>query len=129
MDKYTKANNVIFAGQKEHHELLTLLDDSDVFLFPSHSEGFSIALAEAMAKGLPCIVTDVGANADMISDETGKIVPKNDVNAIEEAIKSIKPYEVRLRMSQKSVNKVMSDYTQNEVMIKIFQLYKKVLKK
>lgn len=128
MDSYIKPNNVIFTGQKEHNELLVLLEESDVFLFPSHSEGFSMALTEAMAKGLPCVVTDVGANIDMISDGGGKVVPIESVDAIEAAIKSIESYDARVSMSNESIKKVLNNYTQEDVMMKILQLYTKVYK-
>lgn len=50
----------------------------DAFCLPSHwGEGFSNALAEAMAAGLPCVATDCGDNAHLIR-EYGKIVPPED---------------------------------------------------
>lgn len=128
MDDYIRPDNVFFMGQKEHDELLSLLEEADVFLFPSHSEGFSIALTEAMAKGLPCIVTDVGANIDMISEGAGKIVPIETVDAIGAAIESMESYDTRVSMSNESIKKVMNNYTREEVMTKILQLYTKVYK-
>jgi glycosyltransferase involved in cell wall biosynthesis len=41
----------------------------DVFVLPSKSEGQSVSLMEAMASGVPAVVTDVGANAEMLGDE------------------------------------------------------------
>ncbi|MEH6949461.1 glycosyltransferase family 4 protein, partial [Bacillus sp. JJ634] len=58
--------NVILKGVVSPEEVRELLGDADVFLFPTYSEGFSIALLEAMAMGVPIITTPVGANADMI---------------------------------------------------------------
>jgi glycosyltransferase involved in cell wall biosynthesis len=52
------------------HELL----HADLFLFPSLSEGFSGALIEAMAAGLPVVATSVGAAGDLLEDGRNAIV-------------------------------------------------------
>ena len=55
----------------------------DVFVFPSHNEGCPNALIEAMASGLYCICTSVGAMDELIIDKhSGRIVPINKPNAI-----------------------------------------------
>lgn len=63
------------------------LTDADVFLLPSTHEGFSNALLEAMACGLPVVATDVGGNAEALLHETGGlIVAPRDARALAEAI-------------------------------------------
>jgi glycosyltransferase involved in cell wall biosynthesis len=60
-------DNVIWAGRQE--AVGSFLDLMDIFVLPSTSgEGFSNALAEAMAKELPCIATDVGDSKSIVSD-------------------------------------------------------------
>ncbi len=48
--------------------LTQILADNDLFILPSSVEGMSNAFLEAMAIGLPCIVTDIPANIEVISD-------------------------------------------------------------
>ena len=66
-------NNAFFVGVKPKEEVKKEMQDADVFMFLTYfyGEGFSNALAEAMAAGLPCIVTDWAANKDMIEDKGG----------------------------------------------------------
>jgi glycosyltransferase involved in cell wall biosynthesis len=56
----------------------------DVFALASLSEGLSVALLEAMAAGVPAVVTDVGGNTELVEDgETGWVVPSGDTAAVE----------------------------------------------
>jgi glycosyltransferase involved in cell wall biosynthesis len=58
--------NVCFLGETEN--IMAILRACDIFFLPSRSEGFSNALIEAMACGLPCIATRVGGNAEAIDE-------------------------------------------------------------
>jgi glycosyltransferase involved in cell wall biosynthesis/O-antigen/teichoic acid export membrane protein len=60
------ANVVTFAGEK--HNVHEYLQAADVFVMPSHSEGFCLALVEAMACGLPVVSTPVGVAPELIRD-------------------------------------------------------------
>lgn len=63
------------------------LRSADIFVLPSRSEGFSNALVEAMANGLPVVATAVGGNAEAIDEGvTGSLVPVEDAEALAEAI-------------------------------------------
>lgn len=57
--------NVRLLGNISHADLSALLSQADVFCLPSRSEGFSTALLEAAAWGLPIVTTDVGGAAEV----------------------------------------------------------------
>ena len=64
-----------------------LIQCMDLFVLCSFSEGTSMALLEAMATGVPVVVTDVGGNPEIvINGETGWVVPSNSVEALSQAI-------------------------------------------
>jgi glycosyltransferase involved in cell wall biosynthesis len=60
------ADHVVFAGRR--NDISRLLPELDVFVLPSLRETFSVATLEAMAVGLPVVVTRVGSMADMVID-------------------------------------------------------------
>ena len=85
VDEKGPADRITFAG--EHPDPRRFLSANDIFLLPSRQEGFSNAILEAMASGLPVIATDVGGNAEAIEHgRGGLIVPSHDSGALANAI-------------------------------------------
>lgn len=77
--------NMMWLGERTDVE--SILPAADVGLLVSHQEGFSNALIEIMAQGLPAIATAVGGNLDAIVDgETGILVPVQNPQRLGEAI-------------------------------------------
>ncbi len=69
-------DNVRFLGQQSRARVAAMLQLSDAFVLSSVHEGWSIALMEAMAFGLPIIATDTGSAQDIIpGSRVGTIVP------------------------------------------------------
>ncbi|TAM52324.1 MAG: glycosyltransferase family 1 protein [Acidobacteria bacterium] len=67
-----------------------VLGASDIFVLPSRFEAMPIALIEAMAAGLPSVVTDVGDNAEIVGDAgLGLVVPPGDVGALARGIDAL----------------------------------------
>ena len=59
----------------------------DVFLLTSFTEGTSMSLLEAISNGLPCVVTDVGGNPEVVkAGENGILIQSNDVDDLAEKI-------------------------------------------
>jgi glycosyltransferase involved in cell wall biosynthesis len=59
VNRLSLANNVQFTGWVTDEDLHKILKRSKIFLFPSRVEGFALAVAEAMASGLCCIISDI----------------------------------------------------------------------
>lgn len=73
------AERVLWTGRST--DPVAALNALDISCSSSAGEAFSNAIAEAMACGLPCVVTDVGDSALMVSD-TGRVVPPRDPAAL-----------------------------------------------
>lgn len=106
----SKPDNVKIFGNVDHDAVRSLLDEADVFLFPSYTEGFSNALLEAMARGVPVITTPVGANAEMIEDSGGMLVHVGSATDILAAFSEMGSQELRAQMSCWNVEKVRNTY-------------------
>src|SRR5690606_38580910 len=80
--------SVHFLGDRADVDVL--LQGLDLFAMSSVSEGYSIALLEASAAGLPIVATDVGGNAEIVQHAvSGRLVPASDPVALAEAMLSI----------------------------------------
>jgi L-malate glycosyltransferase len=121
------SENVIFHGILRSEKLKEVILKSDVFLFPSYTEGFSISLLEAMSLGLSIITTDVGSNKKLINKKGGIIVPIKNVDKIEEAILSLKNDKKRYAMGQYNINEVKRYYNDDVVITKLVNFYHNIL--
>jgi glycosyltransferase involved in cell wall biosynthesis len=70
--------NVEFLGSVDDAALDALYARSHVFVLPTLFEGMPTVVLEAMARGLPIIVTDVGATRELVDAENGVIIRKHD---------------------------------------------------
>ncbi len=68
-----------FVSSVSRESIVEHYNDADIFVLPSYNEGMSNAVLEAMACGLPVIVTDVGGTAEMVTEgENGFIFEKSN---------------------------------------------------
>ncbi len=69
----------------------TYLPQFDIFAMPSRSEGFPLAIVEAMLAGLPVVATRVGSVAEAVIDgETGLLVNKDDIDGLVAALRRLR---------------------------------------
>ncbi len=64
-EKISRDNNFTYLGWLTPRRLRRALDKSDIFFMPSKSEGFSVALLEALATGIPCLVSGAAAPSSL----------------------------------------------------------------
>jgi glycosyltransferase involved in cell wall biosynthesis len=82
------AERVFFLGIR--NDVSSLMRTADCFVLPSRYEGFGMVLIEAMAAGLPCVVSDFSAAQELLRDGvSGLIVPRDDPRALTTAMRGI----------------------------------------
>ena len=83
-----------------------LMKASDAFFFPSFQEGLPVALMEAMSAGLPCIVSRIRGNVDLIEEnEGGLFFNPNDMATAVEALVTFAKMDKSIVLKWKERNK------------------------
>ena len=121
-DELGLQHNVTFAGHQD--DVRPFLDAADIFVLASDFEGLPLSVAEAMASELPCIVTDVGGNREIVvHEETGLVAPPGSPAALAGAIERLiaDPAE-RRRLGVRGRARVEASFDVDEVMARIQSL-------
>ena len=120
-------NNVKFLGPVS--DIPALLSVSSVFCLLSRSEGFSNALIEAMACGIPCVATRVGGNPEAITDhDTGFVVESDDPPAAAGRILELLRDPVRAtEMGKRGQDVAHSRFSSQTYIDKLVQVYDELL--
>lgn len=108
-------------------DISDLLHTSDIFLMSSKREGLPRSTMEAMAAGLPCIVSDIRGNRDLIEEgEGGFLIDPLDTEGFAKAIvKLCRDEEMRKDMSRWNLNKI-KEFSIDIVSSKIKQIFSEV---
>jgi|TARA_B100000315_G_C14593479_1_gene597302 glycosyltransferase involved in cell wall biosynthesis len=125
--KYGLTESVIMKGKVKN--VKDYLAASDIFVLPSHSEGLSNALLEAMSTGLPCIVSDINGNRQVIThNKTGLLFDPDKPRSLYRSIVKVKnDNELYQKFSKESLNTIQASYEINLIADKYCYLYNKVL--
>ncbi len=102
----------------------------DIFVLPSHREGFPRSLMEASAMGVPCIATDIrGCREAVMADRNGYLVPMKDVTALAQAIISLlNDPEKRRRLGEGGRQVAEECFDEQIVFAKVKEEYARLLK-
>jgi glycosyltransferase involved in cell wall biosynthesis len=80
-------DRVTFGGQVSQTDLPRWYHMADLYISPSHVDGSSVSLMEALACGLPCLVSDIPANKEWVTEgENGWLFPDGDADMLAEKI-------------------------------------------
>ncbi|WP_079435677.1 glycosyltransferase family 4 protein [Zoogloea sp. LCSB751] len=92
-----------FVGWKQPHEVADYIRNARCFVFPSlWYETFGLTVCEALAQGVPCLVSSDTAAIDFIDGKNGLVFPRNDVSALANAMIEIDSNENLGQMSEQA---------------------------
>tara|TARA_A100001388_G_scaffold270483_1_gene248022 strand:- start:422 stop:1576 length:1155 start_codon:yes stop_codon:yes gene_type:complete len=102
----------------------------DGYICASHTEGFSNAILEAMASGLPIVATKVGGNSEIIKNKkNGLLVKSKDINAITRAmIKIMEDSHLSQKLSKDALKTVNQKYNTKKMVKSYIDVYKEAVK-
>lgn len=119
-------DNILWLGSRR--DVPQILAASDIGLLVSHQEGFSNAVLEGMAAGLPMVVTDVGGNAEAVVDgDTGYVVPARDPQALGAAIRRMAHNPQRHLMGERGRERIQQHFTLNACVDAYERMYEEAL--
>ena len=121
-------DKVIFTGMLTGDERWQVLRDADMFILPSYSEGFSIAVAEAMACRLPVLISNRVKIADLVRAAGAGPVTDCDVGEVTAAMNALMADpDGRSRMGAAGRSVILNEFGWTKVAADFAQAYKTIV--
>jgi glycosyltransferase involved in cell wall biosynthesis len=123
------AAHVRFAGRQPVSDICHWLQAGDLFTLVSSNEGFPCSLSEAMAAGLPSVVSDIPGSTQLIDDGVhGLVVPVKDEARLGEAIAGLLgDPETRARMGAAARRRVLDNYSTDKILERYETLFEEAI--
>jgi len=105
-------------------DVTSLLYSFDIFVLPSLHEGFSNAILEAMAVGLPVIASNSGGNPELLNDGSGILFDSNDSDALAAALlRLLNDPQIQHKMGRTARERVNRDFSLSSMITKHESLF------
>lgn len=125
---YFNVSNIKFLGKLPNDKILEILPNYHIFVLPSLTDAYSLAVSEALAHKLPVIITEnVGTKNEIKKFEIGIVCQIKDSNSLAEAILSLQNEEYRQTLI-KNIDDFIVDNQQNPYSAKVLDIYNYLLK-
>jgi glycosyltransferase involved in cell wall biosynthesis len=120
-------SRLTYLGLVANESMPEILNSADIFVLPSYREGFSRAIVEAMACGLPVITTDVGGMQSLKGTEVAAIVKPGNVAELVQAIMkySVDP-DLCKTAGELARKYVIAHHSQEQVISSLLELYSRL---
>ncbi|MEY2764179.1 MAG: hypothetical protein RLZZ205_603 [Bacteroidota bacterium] len=101
-----------FGEVKDEIQMKRIMDEHNILIVPSISEGMPTVILEAMSRGLAIICTDVGANRVMVGDENGWLIDHVSIREISRKLQNVLDLDYRKlnQMGWTSLTKVKENW-------------------
>jgi glycosyltransferase involved in cell wall biosynthesis len=127
---YGSKHGIIWWGfESDENQRIEILRGADVFILPSLVEGLSLSLLEAMACGVACAATDVGADGEALQPEVGIVLdPKNVSTQLRTLLPVMRDHASWIAtLGQRSRQRVLERYSLSQNISRLEALYSQML--
>jgi glycosyltransferase involved in cell wall biosynthesis len=119
-------SHVTFLGMVSGEHKLEAFASADFFVLPSHQEGDSVALKEAMACGLPVLITPACHFPEVHQESAGIVVPSNKQAWQRALVLLYGDKKLRIMMGQRAFRLVLERYTWDKVVPQLLDVYLRI---
>ncbi|MFA6514269.1 MAG: glycosyltransferase family 4 protein [Patescibacteria group bacterium] len=116
---------IIFTGNQSGEVLNQLYTQAKMFIQSSEMEGLSISLLEAMAHGVPCLVSEISANREAAGDTALYFYPKNIESLKEKLVYALSHEEEMNMLGEKSKERAITMFNWETIADNTIKVYKK----
>ncbi len=110
-DCFHNMQNCIHIPFLEHEQLVLQLHAADLFVFPSYSDSWGMAVIEAMACGLPVIVSENTGAKDAVTNDCGFVIPIDDADALADKVLYFYNNRSEIERMGRNASKEAQEYT------------------
>jgi glycosyltransferase involved in cell wall biosynthesis len=119
-------DGVEFLGELPHVQAMERMAACDLFVLPSHTEGFPNVVLEAMALGKAIVASDVGAIPEMLEAKCGLLVKPKDVQSLTTVMRSLlNDGNLRAELGRRARERALANYSIDVVFPRYMALWRK----
>ncbi len=124
--KKSDARNISLEKGVDNKQVAELLSKAHIFIYPSYEEWFGISVLEAIACGLPCIVSGEGGLPEMVvNGKNGFVIKPGDVEGIKRALLLLKDSKLREKFGENS-RRISERYSSEKLSTTYLRIYEKI---
>lgn len=121
-------DSVHFVDPVQQQELVKYFQASDVFVLPSHLEGFGLVALEALATGTPVIASHVGGLVSLLGNGAGKLVPPKEVfPLVDEMLLAIRMQKDSYQNEQ-AIEEILHVHDEKNITTQVISIYESAAK-
>jgi glycosyltransferase involved in cell wall biosynthesis len=128
LNEESALDNTTFTGMLTGADKLAALSGADVFVIPSYSEGFSMSILEAMACGLPVIITRQCNFQEVAKAGAGEVIEPNVAQLEKVLIKLLNNPKVCIEMGKRGKRLVEDKFTWDKIASQMMEVYERILR-
>ncbi|MEG0259960.1 MAG: glycosyltransferase [Lysinibacillus sp.] len=122
------SDEVRFIDPLKQDELVKWFQASDVFVLPSHLEGFGLVALEALATNTPVIASEVGGLVSLLGEGAGHLVVSENTTALcDEMLRAVNTQK-ELYLNREAVEQVLAIHDEKNITAQCIDIYKSAIK-